>query len=473
MLVNHRLPAQGSFRARLKWLTGQTVEHPDSVTLLAPQDGKYAVRFEPGANQGLFGCHVVGREDVKQAGIISVNCRALAIANCSIESFMGGAIRLQDAGTELAGGAVLIHGCRLHKNESKIGGGLYAQRSSVTLVDCIIERNKAVTGGAIYGVDLRAPLTISSSRIAHNRAQLEESPQVAIADKPLEDWQNEEGLGGGLYLRNSRFKSSGSEFVENGASVAGGGAALIGCKAIVEEDDENRPRFARNKSRVGAGLVLIGWPGNESTLKATNVLVERNKAPISGAGFAAIGLATIQCLHGEFKENEVTEEDGTGGAVACHLGAEILAGDVEFLDNKSAGCGGAIAAIDARITLKDSTRVRSNMARTSGGGLYAITSNSPVAIELARNKTIKLPFTVTLENIKISNNASTDLGGGFRAGNELGRATLPLGIRLGEDVVFQLNRTKSQVENGDDVWVVWAGQVKATDRDRPQKLVLR
>ena len=472
VVVNHRLPAEGSFRARLKWLTDQSVDHPDAVTLLAPPNAQYAVKFEPGANQGIFGCHIVGRENVKQAGLIAVNCRSMAVANCAFEGFIGGAIRVQDSGTELAGGGILIHGCRLHKNESKIGGALYAQRSSVTLVDCIIEHNKAVTGGAIYGVDLRAPLVVQRSRVAHNRAQLDESPEVST-DIPLEAWQKEEGLGGGVYLRNSRFKASGSEFVENGASVAGAGVALLACKAILDEHEESRPRFARNKSRVGAGMVVIGWPGGESTLKATNIVMERNRATISGGGIAAMGISTVQFIRGKFEENQVTEEAGTGGGAACHLGAELQAGEVEFLDNQSAGSGGAIAAVDARLTLKESTRLRANMAKSSGGGIYAITTGSQVAAELVRSRVVKLPFTVTLENIKISNNASNDLGGGLRAGNEIGRPTLPLGIKIGEDVVFQLNRTKSQVEHGDDVWVVWAGEVKATDRDRPQKLVLR
>ena len=96
-----------------------------------------------------------------------------------------------------------------------------------------------------------------------------------------------------------------------------------------------------------------------------------------------------------------------------------------------------------------------------------------MAAKLAEGRDIQLPLRVTLENMKLSNNASTDLGGGFRGGNEHARPTLSLAIHIASDVVFQINRTKSQAEHGDDVWVVWAEQVKATDRDRPNKIILR
>lgn len=473
VVVNHRLPAEGTVRARLKWLTDQSVDHPDCVTILAPPDAQYAVRFDPGVRQGLFGCHVIGRETVKQAGVVAVNSRALALVNCAIEGFIGGGIRLQDSGTELPGGAVHLHGSRLYRNESKIGGALYAERSSVNIVDCVIERNKAVTGGAIYAVDMRAPLMISNSRIAYNRAQLEESPEVMPEKTPIEAWQRAQGLGGGLYLKNSKLKVSGAEFVENGASVAGGGIAMLASKGIIEASPNNRSRFARNKSRVGAGLVLIGWGGNDATLKCTAPLVEKNKATIGGGGFAAIGLSVVQLIDGEFVENEITEGAGYGGAFVVWMGGELLAHGVQFRENQSAGHGGAIAVLNARCSLKENSRLRANIARQTGGGIYAVTTTSSVAASLIERKLVKVPFAITLEDVKISNNASTRRGGGLRGGNEVSVATPPLGFKLGPGVVFQLNRTKSQNENGDDVWIVWAGKVKATDRDRPEKIVLR
>jgi hypothetical protein len=472
VICNHRLPLEGTIRARLKWLIGQGVDHPDCVTLLASPNTNCAVQFDKGVNQGIFGCHIVGREDIKQAGAIADGSRSLAFVNCSFEGFSGGALRVQDAGTELAGGAVLVRGCRFHRNEAGKGGAIFARRSSVSVSDCIIEHNRGTTGGAIYGVDLRAPLMLVRSRIAYNRAQLPEPPTVDPEETPLEAWQNESGLGGGVYLRGSKLKLSGSELVENGASVAGGGIALLASKAIVERD-ENRGRFARNRSRLGAGIALFGWPDHDSTLKCTDALFEKNVATVGGGGLAAIGLSVVQCIETEFRDNEIGEPGGFGGAVACWMGGELLAMDTEFFENKSAGSGGAIAVINARMSLKNQCRIRSNIARKSGGGIYAVSTGSKIAAGLVDRKVLKIPFAVLLEDIKISNNASRDLGGGLRGGNELGITTLPMGFKLSEDVVFQLNRTKSQQEHGDDVWVVWAGEVKATDREPPKKLVLR
>lgn len=474
VVVNHRLPAEGSFRTRLKWMTDQSAEDDDAVTFLAPPDARIAVGFEErGAFQGLYGCHIVGREAVRQAGIIAIGVRSLTIGNCTIEGFSGGGVRLQDAGTELPGGHVLLHGCLLQRNESKSGGAIYALRSSLTLADCVLESNRAVTGGAIYGADLRAPLALSDCRIAHNRAQLERSPQLDLQETKLEDWKSRDGLGGGLYLRNARIKAVGTAFVENGASVAGGGMALLGCRVILEESDHGRPRFARNKARIGGALALVGWYQHDSTVKATDVLVEENHATISGGGFTGIGKATIQCVRGAFTDNDVTDDEGVGGALAVHLGGKLQLAEVEVTDNKSAGYGGGIAAVDGHVAIKESSRVRGNMARISGGGIYAVTTASAVAAKLADGRDIQLPLRITLENVKISNNASTDLGGGLRAGNEEGRPTLALAVQIAPDVVFQINRTKSQVEHGDDVWVVWAKQVKATDRNRSEKIILR
>lgn len=473
VICNHRMPADGTPRARLQWLTNQSVDAPDNVTILAPQNAQFAIQFEPGARQGIFGCHIAGRENVKQAGIVAVNCRGLAIVNCSIEGFIGGGIRLQDAGTNLPGGAVIVFGCRLHRNEARLGGAIYGERSAVSVADSVLERNKALTGGAIYLCNPRAPLFITSSRIAHNRAQLEESPKLDVEETELDEWSRMDGLGGGVYVLNGKLKAVGAEFVENGASVAGGGVALLNSKAVFETDDENRARFARNRSRLGAGIVTIGWPDARATLKCTDVLFRANHAVFAGGGMLALGISTVQIFESEFVENQVTAKDGFGAGAAAWMGGELLAAEVEITDNTSAGFGAGIGAVNARVSLKRECVIRGNSAGDSGGGIYAFTTSSSVARELVRKKQLKVPFAITIENTKIIDNVSASLGGGLRGGNDLGMATLPIGFKIAEDVRFQLNRTKSQKENGDDIWVTWAGKVKGTDRDRHEKLVLR
>ena len=473
VLCNHRLPMEGTARTRLNWLTKQSVDDPGNVTILAPENAQFAIQFEPGTRQGIFGCHIAGRESVKQAGIVGVNCRSLAIVNCSVEGFIGGGIRLQDAGTALPGGAVIVYGCRLHRNEARIGGAIFAERSAVSIADCIIEHNKALTGGALYLIDSRAPLFITTSRIAHNRAQLEESPAFDVEKMTLDAWSRLDGLGGGLYLRNSKLKAVGAEFVENGASVAGGGIAIVNSKAVLEQDEEHRARFARNRSRLGAGVAVIGWVDARSTLKCSGALFEKNGATIAGGGLLALGIATVQVFESEFRKNEITTPKGFGAGAAAWMGGELLAADVEVTENKSAGFGGGLGIVNARLSIKGEASIRANVAGVSGGGIYAMTTACAVVRDLVAAKELKVPFVITIENTKIVNNVSASLGGGLRGGNDHGQPTLPIGFKLGENVRFQLNRTKSQQENGDDFWVTWAGDVKATDRDRPEKLILR
>ena len=102
--------------------------------------------------------------------------------------------------------------------------------------------------------------------------------------------------------------------------------------------------------------------------------------------------------------------------------------------------------------------------------LAKLTATSAVLIAA---KTLQIPFPIHLSAVTIEKNISGQLGGGLRAGNAAGGPTLPIGLKIADTVNFQLNRTKSQEEDGDDLWVTWAGITKANDRHRPEKLVLR
>lgn len=483
VICNHQMPLDGTPRDRLTWLTQQTSESEDAVTLLTPANAQCAVRLEPGVQQGIFGCHLVGREAVKQAGIVAVNCRAVALFNCSLERFTGGALRLQDSGTELAGGAVMLLGCRLHRNEAKLGAAIFAERSSVALSDCVVEHNRALTGGAIFSKDSRAPLLLTGTRIAHNRAQLDDAPEIDVDTTPLEEWQNTDGLGGGLYLLNSKLKAVGAAFVENGASVAGGGVAALNSRVVLELDGESPTRFARNRSRLGGGLAVIGWPRRDegkdkrpdarATVKCADVVFERNQAVIAGGGLFALGIATVQLFAGEVRKNEVSAEDGFGAGGAAWLGGELLVSGTNIAENRAKGHGGGLAAVNAQIALKNEVVIEANLAGGAGGGIFAITTAGPVIRALIDNRQLRIPFAITMEGTQLRNNVAVEQGGGLRGGNMLHVATLPIGFKVAEDVVFQLNRTKSAQDNGDDVWITWASKVKGTDRERPEKLVLR
>ena len=473
VVCNHYLPADGSSRSRLKWLAEQKPEDEDNVTILTPPGAKFAVRFLPGQLQGIFGCHIVGREDVKQVGIAALNCRSTAIMNCSIEGFTGGGIKLKTSGSEIPGGSVVLAGCRIHRNEAQFGGALFAEQSSVSIADSIIEWNRALSGGAIYLVDSRGPLFIGSSRVAYNRAQLESPPDLDVEGTPLQQWLTMEGMGGGLYAKNSKVKASGAEFVENGASVAGGGIALLNSKAVLESEDEHWVRLARNRSRLGAGMAVFGAVGARGTVKATDAVFEQNSATMLGGGLVCVGVTTVQTFQSEFVGNEISKREGLGAGAAAVMGAELLVWAGDFAENKSAGHAGGLAVVNASASLKGETTVRDNVAAVSGGGLFAMTTTNPLIRQMVKNKVLSVPFALTMEDTKIDNNVSGKLGGGLRGGNTSRAATIPLGFKFGENVRFQLNRAKSQKEHGDDVWIVWAGDVKADDRNRPEKLVLR
>ncbi|MFU8804389.1 MAG: hypothetical protein ACNA8W_11310 [Bradymonadaceae bacterium] len=477
VLLNHRMPAEGTIRQRKRWLEEQeTIDHPERVTLLPPQDAQLGVRFAPGRLQGIFGVHLVGRDGVKQAGIKASGNTALAILHSSIEGFSRGALHMTECGEELAGRQVHIMGCRFKGNTSlRPGAAINVQRSIVRIEDCIFDSNTATIGGAIFARDLKGPLLITHSELLRNRALTKKGLPDPLTGLKLNEWQNQEGLGGAIALDRSRLKVSDSRFDGNDATLGGGAIAALGGQVVLQGDGKESCEFLQNRATVGGGVLAVGWTGARSLVKCRDVVFRGNIAKIFGGAVAALGLSVAQLEGGKIMTNGCGGKDGMGGGIGAFRGPRVLLDGVDISENRARVHGGGIAAINATIKLIGSVPVARNEAESGkGGGVFAMTRHDAEMDQLVTQPGIELPFTLVIEEAAIEYNVSRGPGAGLYAGNNLPHSTFPLQIDLRKPEAIWNNRSQTDEKDGADLFVSWAHQPRATSRDKlPVDLLLQ
>lgn len=472
-LINQRMPIEGTVQQRLQWISELELGDPDRVTILPPSSAEFAVRFSVGTNQGIFGCHLIGREGVAQAGIVGSGAHKLAIFNCHIEGFQKGGVRLDQCGTEVPGNGTRIMACEILQNSAALGGGIYAMKSTLRVTSCLISHNHAHNGGGIWLSQMKSPAIVLDSRLSHNVAR-GTLPAGSVAEQPLRSWNDTQGTGGGLCAVATAIKITGCEFIENAANVGGGGVAVIGSKCILEAGEEHHVRLHRNKARSGGAVLVCGWQGAEATLKVTDADIQYNECAVVGGAIAAIGLTTVQVRDCEISHNQAQERRSLGGALGALNGAELMSKGVEYRGNRAVGSGGVFGAVNASVRISEGSDMRDNTAGHAGGAVYCITEENREMEGLIGYAGFKLPFVLVMSECVVSSNSADELGGGVRAGNLDSRPTFPLGIKIDATSRVRNNRTKHPNAAGDDLWIVWADQVVASTENRPgPKLLLK
>ncbi len=464
VLVNHRLPAEGSIKQHLQWLVEQEeVGHPDRVTILAPADAEFAVKFERGQNQGIFGCHLVGREGVRQQGIVAEHCQAMAVVHCSVEDFAAGGIHLVDSGAQLAKTAVQVVGCRLRNNRGARGGAIFCRGGSLRVEKTRFEHNHAAVGGAVFAIDLGGTLEFEEVGFRKNVADAKDRLTVRPDVVELSDWLKGPGQGGALAVVRSKTKMTGCKFLENRAKISGGALALLGAQAVVGEDSS----FKKNEARVGGAVFMAGWTGSRCTLKASGAKFVGNTAGSDGGGVAVLGTAVAQIVGARFEQNKSEDAEGVGGAVASLKGGQFMAKETRFRANETLGRGGAAGAINASLVFSDGCSVEENTARGgNGGGLFCLSRADAEMEELMNRSDFKLPFVFTVRDVAIRRNRATGATAGVWAGNKEHTPTFPLKVTLEKPMFVTNNQAAKGGELSRDFVVQWTGQVIKDSKDR-------
>lgn len=466
-LVNHRLPAEGTVDQRLAWLEEQRqIDHPDRVTFLAPGEGDVAVRLLRGQKQGIFGCYFMGRQGLGQRALELRSCGATAIIHCGFEAFSKGAVVVADSGEDLPGLRVQFLGCHWRGNSSSGRGGALAIKKSVVTVEAsVFDSNIAWRGGAIAVAGAEKPFILQRSLLQRNRAIWNEAvgPVEGVS---AEEWRGMQGVGGGLLVEGGLARVVDTIFEGNDAAVAGGAIAACGARVIYEATGPDRGVCRENRADAGGAVFVAGWAERPAMIRLEEVSLQLNLAKTMGGAGAAVGQGTLHFEGGEVARNRAVggKSRGVGGGLVAWRGARIQARKLLVAQNMATGGGGAVAVINAHLTMIEETMVLRNRAEApvGGGAILAITAPDAQLERLVAEAMVSLPFKVRLDGVRLKENQTAGAGGGLRAGNLIDLPSFPLVLQIRRTDWIAENRSE-KIGQGQEIWVEWAKRVKAQD----------
>ncbi len=303
-------------------------------------------------------------------------------------TFTGG----QLAGASYGGGVFLINGSApliqntiIMSNSSANGGGggIFAE-SGLLLVNVQVLSNTALTGGGMYAY---GPVSLLGGRFEGNRSE-ETFPGG--------------GDGGGLFAVNT-LTLTGTEFVNNTAGEAGGGAYVNGLAVLTDG------RFVNNNV-IGSSSVAGGGAIKAAVLQVTDTEFISNTSTVD-CGAASAGSAIVN--GSRFESNQAIGQGG-GLCVGPLVDAALLLSNTDFLSNTS-HYGGAVYA--SRVTINGG-HFEGNSAAAGGAiagvGSIAIT-NTEFINNLASSGSGSISAgTAILINARfVRNQASNGAGGGI------------------------------------------------------------
>ena len=468
-LVNHRMPAEGSAAERLAWLkTQQEVDHLDRVTILVPTTEKIGVRCDPGSGQGIYGCHIVGRKGSGQVGVKLSRSERVMMMNCVIEQFDQGGAFLEYSGSDLQVGGIRVEGCIFRENKAPEGGGLAATESALLVSDCLFERNASQRGGGLCLWGMRGLCLVKGCEFVENKSQLKYLPDESLEDIDPARWEEQEGLGGGLWVGSSQIKVVECRFARNGASVAGGALVGVASKVLLQGTQKDPLVIKENRARAGGGLFIVGGYDAESrsVVKMQHVECERNFGQRGGGALLATGGSTIQAEYVRLERNEGDETGSRGGGAYLLHGAELIGTQLLVYANR-ASIGGGIMSVNASVRLKDRSAFQDNVAQLeSCGALYAGVQRSRFVEDAIGSGELRLPFVVKLLDVECVGNLAMEEPCAVGIGDVTHQqSVMMMGVELTDDVRLRANRVQGRpsdhVSHQDGaLQIVWKGEAR-------------
>jgi len=249
---------------------------------------------------------------------------------------LGGGIRCRNS-------QITVSNCRFRDNSARIGGGLGALESVVTLTDNEFFAN-AVThpefaaGGGIWIRDSAG--SVANSVFVGNTAFSDDLP----------------GDGGGFFTNNSDLIVSDCTFVGNSAGAGAGGFYSVNFDSSLVSNCV----FSENVANWGAAVYL-----EESFAQLTDCTFTNNTGETAGAMLIGRNSSPIirRC---HFESNEATLF--SGGAIDCWQSTPVIE-QCSFVGNSASVHGGAINFGDSQPQLTGCV-LSSNSANVNGGAIY-------------------------------------------------------------------------------------------------------
>ena len=286
------------------------------------------------------------------------------IQNC--KSQYSGGLYADKSTVTISGGT--ISGC-----EGNLGGGLYAKNSStIEISGGEISRCRATTGGGLY-VD-GSTITIEDGTISGCEAAMNNggglyatnSSTVNISGGTISGCTADTGAGGGLYATNSSI-----------ITISGG--TISGCKAPSSDKGNGSGLYANHSTIKITGGTISGcegrWGGglyaeNSSTIEISGGTISGCKVGAGGGLF--VNGSTLTISGGTISECSTTLDTGKGGGLYAE-NYSILTISGGTIENNEAAHGGGVALTNSKMTVTKPIRnwmVVGNKAYKTGGGIW-------------------------------------------------------------------------------------------------------
>jgi hypothetical protein len=333
------------------------------IVLVAP--GTYVENITVGAAQNGIKIHSSGG-----AGVTTIDGGAVG----TVASFSSVGITTELVGFTLTNGS------------GTNGGGLSLVNANPRIDSNIINANVAKLGGGIYA-------NHSSSTVVNN---LIVNNQASVAG----------GNGGGLYLDNASLLQMSNNAVNGNSTVGSGGAFFI---LAASNGNINNNTITNNTAGVNGGAFHIAGAATSPTIKSNQIRSNHADAGNGGAfnivsAFPAISqnqivlntALTTGGLHlvgaaGSITGNNIQDNaapTGSGGGLSCNANSSPTVSTNLIIRNFAGTNGGGLFASSSVVKLVSNT-IALNSGAGDGGGVYAvngsrvtlirdIVSNSPV-----------------------------------------------------------------------------------------------
>lgn len=371
----------------------------------------------------------------------------------------------QDAGGGVFNrGELNMTGVTVRNSLSRLGGGVFNEQGTLTLVDSTVTDNSTQFLGAGAGVyNSAGGVTMLRTFVTNNRTPTKfgnaggilNRDIMVIRDSVISDNRTDESgggifnvtsgvltlensvvtrnigvfRGGGLF-NNGVIHMAGSAITENTSDTGGGIYHSNGLITVQESS------VALNVSHVDAGGLFIG---GKDVATLVNTSITQNTAPGRGGGILNTGaLEAIECLI-DWNDSQdgggLINDGGVANLSATEIannvatnGAGILAttGTLTVVDclisgnaTTAGGNGGGIQSDSATVEIRGSTIV-GNSSTTRGGGIFnnigtLHVTNSTLSGNLAGTRgggIHNFDGTVSLRHTTLSENAALEIGGG-------------------------------------------------------------
>jgi fibronectin-binding autotransporter adhesin len=301
-------------------------------------------------------------------------------------------------GVYLAGGSNILSGAIIGGNSATTeGGGIYVTGGAPTLENLKVTQNSAGSGGGLFLTNLSGG-SLNGSDILTNTATtgggytikanvgaFSASSLLVQANKASQD-------GGGAYVSSSTnttikghtFNANHADFDEN--NNGNGGGLYLKSSAVALDGNT----YTLNSAYDGGALYIDA--SDSTTLRGDSVT--NNSARRNGGGVYLSGNNGTKLIGLELITNQAA---GQGGGLYTTATPNTSIGAPQVQGNTSGGAGAGLYAINSTLTFTGSALLQDNIAGTEGGGGY-----------------LGSGALLTFENFDMQGNEATQ-GGGFYA----------------------------------------------------------